>query len=163
MATRAGQLQIRVTAREKAALRRSARAAGQSISAYVLARALPDHALAFARVLKALEDDANRRFALAELSDVLRRLVPVEFQDAVRQADVRALSPLLQNYVAAMVEQAAHELGLCAPDWTRTVAPLEQPYFAAPGIRLRRYLLRTAPVAFRRRNIFAESGLDRRV
>ena len=61
------QLQIRVTARQKATLKRLAAAAGQDVSAYVLSRALPEKRLEFASLLRSLEDEADRRYALAEL------------------------------------------------------------------------------------------------
>ncbi|HWG54667.1 MAG TPA: hypothetical protein VN677_15340 [Gemmatimonadaceae bacterium] len=163
MTPRSEQLQIRVTSHEKSALKRLARAAGQDVSAYVLARALPENAERFAGIIAALRDDANRRFALAELHDFLAPLATTEFGTAVARADLRGLSPLVQNYVAALVEQAAHVRGVPAPAWTREVAPLDVPYFAAPLRTLRLYLLRATPVPFRRRNIFADAGVGTRV
>ena len=65
MASRSEQLQIRVTPAQKSALRRRARAAGQDVSAYVLALALPSSATPFAALVDALRDDGTRRFALA--------------------------------------------------------------------------------------------------
>lgn len=163
MAARSEQLQIRLTAAEKAALKRRARAAGQNLSAYVLARALPSEPDRLAAIVGALRDDANRRFALAALNDSLSSLAAIEFSDAVAQIDVRALSPLLQNYVAAMVEHAAHHKGVPVPAWTATVAPLGEPFFATQLKSLRLHLLRTAPVAFKRRNIFVDSTVGARV
>lgn len=163
MPRRAEQLQIRVTAREKAALKRRARAAGQDMSGYVLARALPDDSGEFGAILDALSDDADRRFALAELNDLLSRLAPIDFVSAVGRADVCLLAPLMQNYVAAMVEQAAQMKRVPAPPWIREVPPLAEPYFAVPFRTLRLHLLRAAPVAFRRRNIFVDAGLGARV
>lgn len=163
MAARSEQLQIRLTVAEKAALRRRARAAGQDVSAYVLARALPPEADRLAAVVAALRDDTNRRFALAALNDSLSSLAPIEFSDAVAGIDVRALGPQLQNYVAAMVEHAAHGKGMTAPEWTSAVVPLGQPFFATQLKSLRLHLLRVTPVAFRRRNIFADSTVGARV
>ncbi len=77
--------------------------------------------------------------------------------------DLRGLSPYLRNYVAAMVELAAHQRGVAPPVWVRQVPPLEEPHFATslPGLRLT--LLRASPVPFKRRNIFIDSSLGDRV
>lgn len=163
MAARSEQLQIRLTLREKAALKRRAHAAGQDVSAYVLARALPSESGRLANAIQALRDDADHRFALAELNDALSSLVPTEFAGAVCDIDVRALSPLLRNYVAAMVEQAAREKGVPPPAWTRGIEPLEHPHFTASLKSLRLYLLRVTPVTFKRRNIFTDAGVSARV
>lgn len=163
MARRSEQLQIRVTPRVKAALKRLAREAGQDISAYVLSRALPAEAGRVHAAVEALRDDTRRRFALAELNDALSALAPFEFTDAVASLDVNGLSPLMQNYVAALVEQAAHAKRACPPAWTREIAPLAEPYFATHLETLRLYLLRVSPVAFKRRNIFVDAGIGARV
>ena len=157
MATRSEQLQIRLTVAEKATLKRRARAAGQDVSAYVLARALPPEADRLAAIVCALRDDANRRYALAALNDSLSSLAPIEFSEAVAGIDVRELSPLMQNYVAAMVEHAARYKGAAAPEWTVGVVPLDEVFFGTPLKSVRLHLLRVAPVAFRRRNIFVDS------
>lgn len=163
MAARSEQLQIRLTPAEKAALKRRARAAGQDLSAYVLARALPAEADRLATIVWALRDDGNRRFALAALNDALSSLAPIDFSEALAQIDVRSLSPFLQNYVAAMVEHAAYHKGVDAPEWTNVVDPLDEPFFATQLRSLRIHLLRVAPVAFRRRNIFVDSTVGARV
>lgn len=163
MISRSQQLQIRVTPREKSALKRRARAAGQDVSAYVLALALPSESARFASIMDALRDETNRRFALAELNDALSALVPIEFAAAVDSIDVQGLDSLWQNYVAAMVEHAARANGVQAPGWTRDVVPLDRPYFATSLRSLRSYLLRVSPVAFRRRNIFVDATVGARV
>lgn len=163
MGTKSRQLQIRVTPQEKAALKRQARRAGQEVSVYVLARLLPAARLRFGELLRALRDERERRFALAELNDLLAGLAPVEFREAAAEADLRELSPYLQNYVAAMVEQAAHQKHVAPPAWANGVEPLEEPRFAAPLPSLRLHLLHAAPVPFKRRNIFVDSGVGDRV
>ena len=163
MATKTGQLQIRVTSKQKSAIKRLARRAGQSVSSYVLSRALPEGRVRFGEILAALREDNERRFALAELNDFLSGLGPSEFRDAVADAEIEELTPLLANYVAAMIEQAAYRLGVDPPDWTADVEPLDKPHFAVPIRRLRPLLLRTAPVAFKRRNIFVDSSVGDRV
>jgi uncharacterized protein (DUF1778 family) len=163
MSGRTQQLQIRVTPREKSALKRRARAAGQDLSAYVLALALPAVTTALGDILDALREGIDRRFALAELNDALASLAPFELEAAAGPIDVRALDPLWQNYVAAMVEQAARAKGVHAPIWTRDVIPLDTPHFATTLRTLRPYLLRVSPVAFKRRNIFVDASVGARV
>lgn len=163
MPARSDQLQIRVTTAEKAAIKRRARTAGLDVSAYVLARALPDVDARLAGVLAALRDDSSRSYALAEFHDLLAGLAPMEFAATLEHVDVSGFAPYVQNYVSAMVEQAANAAGVCAPLWTRDVAPLDEPHFATPLRSVRLYLLRTAPVAFRRRNLFADAPLGARV
>lgn len=160
---RSKQLQIRVTPREKAALRRLAAAAGQDMSEYVLARALPPARLRFEELLRALEDEEDRRFALAELNTFLSDLAPAELPDAVAHADLRELSPFVRNYLSAMVEQAAAMKGVEPPGWVGSVPPLAEPHFAAPLAALRLHLLAASPVPFRRRNLFVDAAIGSRV
>jgi len=165
MSTKSQQLQIRVSPAQKAALKRLARGAGQDLSGYVLARALPESRLRFGEIIRALGDALDHRFALAELNDLLSSLARTQLPDAVAVAppELRDLPPLLQNYVAAMVEQASHQREVPAPSWVRDVPSLEAPYFATPLRNLRLHLLRAAPVPFKRRNLFADSGVGARV
>ena len=160
MSTKTQQIQIRVTPAQKAALKRCASRANQDVSTYVLSRALPDNRDRLDATLSALRDasepEGDPRFSLAELNDVLGELSPEEITDAVGDIDLTGLSPLLANYVAAMVESAAYTRGVSAPGWVRDVEPLDRPYFATPLRRLRLELLRTSPVAFKKRNLFVE-------
>ena len=165
MSTKSRQLQIRVTPYQKAALKRLARGADQDVSGYVLARALPEARLRFGEIIRVLRDGEDHRFALAELNDLLSGLTRAQFPDAVAVAppEMRDLSSFLQNYVAAMVEQASNRRKVPVPSWGRAVPPLEAPYFATPLQSLRLHLLRAAPVPFKRRNIFVDSGVGARV
>lgn len=163
MANRSSQLQIRVTPEQKEVLRRLARRAGQDMSAYVLSRVLPDARLRFARLVEALRDDDRPGFALAELNDLLSGLAAGELRGAVEHADLAGLTPYLRNYVAAMVELAAHRRDVPPPAWVRGVEPLESPHFVPPLAGLRLHLLRAAPVPFKRRNIFIGSSIGDRV
>lgn len=163
MAARSAQLQIRVSPAQKAALRRLARRAGVGVSRYVLARALPDTRARFRAILEALRQQSDRRYALAELNDFLSGLPAAELHDATSDADLRGLAPLARNYVAAMVEHAASRTGTAPPSWVRDVEPLDDPYFAVPFPRLRPHLLRAAPVAFKRRNLFVDASVGDRV
>jgi len=164
MATKSKQLQIRVTPREKSTLKRRAAAAGQDLSSYVLSRALPRPALEVEELIHALErDDEERRLALAALNDLLTGLAPVELREAIEHIDVGGLCRFLRNYVAAMVEVAAEAAGVPPPAWTRSVAPLDAPWFAAPFPGLRLHLLKASPVPFKRRNLFVDASLGARV
>jgi uncharacterized protein (DUF1778 family) len=163
MAAKSQYLQIRVTPRQKAALKRLASAAGRDISSYVLSRSLPPAQQRFEELLALLAAGEEPRYVLAELNDLLTGLAGLELREAVAQADVTRLSPWLANYVAAMVEQACHVTGVPSPAWTVKVAPLESPWFATPMKSLRLHLLRAAPVAFRRRNLFVDATIGARV
>lgn len=162
MATKTQQIQIRVTPQQKAALKRQAAAAGQELSGYVLARVLPPAQGRFDRLV-ALLVSGDPRFVLAELHDFLAECPPMLFPEAVANAPPQGLPPSLQNYVAAMVEQAAGQKRRDPPEWTRRIAPLSIPHFATPLASLRLHLLRSSPVPFKRRNIFVDSGIGTRV
>jgi uncharacterized protein (DUF1778 family) len=161
--TKTQQLQIRVTPEQKSALAQLARRASQDVSSFVLSRALPSAALRFSEILSALGNADQRRFVLAELNDLLTELAPRELLQVTGDADLRGLSPYLQNYVAAMVELAAHQKGVAPPAWVHEVAGLDEPQFATPLEGLRLHLLRASPVPFKRRNIFIDSSLGDRV
>ena len=163
MTSKTQQLQIRVTPRQKAALKRHAAAAGLDVSTYVLSRVLPDEASRFAELLRHLQRESQRKFALAELNDLLSAVPSAIFADTVAHADLGSLSPYLQNYVAAMVEQAAHQKQVGPPLWVRDIAPLDAPHFATSLLSLRMHLLRSAPVPFKRRNLFVDAAIGARV
>lgn len=163
MARKSEQIQIRVTPGQKAALKARARAAGQSLSTYVLTSALPPEASRFRALVIGVADEETRRFALAELNDFLTELTPDRFGAGVGEVELGDLSPLMRNYVAAMVEQAADQKEVVPPGWTREVRPLEEPYFATPLPGLRLHLLKSSPVSFKRRNLFVDSAVGDRV
>jgi uncharacterized protein (DUF1778 family) len=156
-------LQIRVTPGEKATLRRLARAAGLDVSSYVLSRAVPAARVRFGDIVRQLATEASPSFPLAALNDLLTGLAPAQLPDATAHVDLSRLSPVLANYVAAMVEEAAHRAGVAAPDWTANVPPLDRPHFGVdlPGLRL--HLLRASPAPFKKRNLFVDAGLGDRV
>lgn len=167
MSLKGEQLQIRITSRQKATLKRRAAAAGLDVSSYVLARVLPPHDGRFAEILLALADTANHRVALAALNDFLTACPPIAYSAAVRHTAVTmrsftTLSPFLQNYVAAMVEQAAYLKDVPPPGWVRDIASLAEPWFATGLRSLRQHLLAAAPVAFKRRNLFVDATIGDR-
>jgi uncharacterized protein (DUF1778 family) len=158
------QLQIRVSAAQKATIQRAAAHAGMDMSRWVLGRLLPPAAEQFRELTAALaRNDASARYTLAELNDLLTNLGGKAFVAAVAEAPARAASAYLANYVAAMVETAAHTKGVQPPDWTATVPPLSRPAFASDLLGLRLHLLLSSPPAFRRRNIFIDASIGDRV
>ena len=99
-------------------------------------------------------------YILAELNDLLTAIRAEE----VEQLEAPSITdPYLANYVAAMVDLAAHRRGVHPPDWTPTIEPFAEPRFAVPWMSLRAHLLTASPVPFRRRNIFIDSSLGDRV
>lgn len=162
MPAKSEYLQIRVTPQQKAALKRQAASAGRDVSSYVLWRLLPRGQARFGEIIKALQV-GDRRFVLAELNDFLHDCAPGVFRESVAMAQLSGLPALVQNYVAAMVEQAADQKRVPPPAWVRDIAPLEAPHFATPLLSLRMHLLRSAPVPFKRRNIFVDAGVGARV
>ncbi|MCU0647756.1 MAG: DUF1778 domain-containing protein [Gemmatimonadaceae bacterium] len=163
MPTKSSQLQLRLTPRQKAALKRHAAAAGLDVSAYVLQRALPPVDDAWRALVNALPERAEPSYVLAELNDLLTRTAPIEFAGVTASPPPADLAPWLRNYLAAMVEQAAAQKGVTPPPWTTTVAPLRAPWFGTTLRALYPYLLRVSPVPFKRRNLFIDSGVGTRV
>lgn len=163
MSVKSEHLQIRVTAREKALLKRAAATAGQDLSTYVLARAIPAARVRFAELVGLLGAQEEHRYVLAEVNDLLTSMAPAELREAVEYADVGPLSPFLKNYLAAMVEQASYMKAVPPPGWTGRIPPLDAPWFATPVGGLRLHLLRAAPVPFKRRNIFVDASVGSRV
>jgi hypothetical protein len=163
MPTKTTQLQIRISPAEKCRLRVLAQRSGLDVSQYVLQRVLPPQGARFGEILASLGADEDCRFGLAELNDFLSSLGAAEFSAAVEAAELSELGPFAANYVCALVEQAARLHDLPPPEWTKTVEPLSEPYFAASLVSLRPHLLRRSPVPFRRRQLFVDSSLGDRV
>jgi uncharacterized protein (DUF1778 family) len=164
MAGKDRQLQIRVSAAEKAAIQRAADRAGMDVSGWALSRLLPSAQRRFRDLTDALaRQPSHRRFTLAELNDLLTDVRPEAFSDAVAEPPAEGLDPYTANYVAAMVETAAHRKNVPPPAWTLAVQPLSRPMFGSPLLGLRLHLLLAAPPAFKRRNIFVDSGIGDRV
>ena len=157
------QLQLRVSAAEKSAIRRAARRAGMDMSAYVLSRVLPAPAAAFQEAVMVLSGAAEPSFALAEINSLLSGLTAAELREAVAAAPQAALSPFLANYVAAMIETVCNTRGLPVPAWTRSIEALPAPVFGSALPSLRLYLLSHSPAPFRRRSIFIDSSVGEQV
>jgi hypothetical protein len=157
------QMQIRVSAQEKAAIQRAAARAGMDMSAYVLAKVLPDSAAEFRSRVKDCAGSESSRFGLAELNSLLATFTAGELRDATAAPLPSDLTPFLANYIAAMVEYACAKRGIAVPAWTRSIAPLADPVFGSELQSLRHYLLTHSPAPFRSRNIFIDSTVGDRV
>jgi uncharacterized protein (DUF1778 family) len=157
------QLQIRVSAADKAAIQRAAKRAGMDMSAYVLSRVLSVAAARFQECIAACARQDSPSFALAELNSLLSALTPGEMRGAVSAPPAVALTPFLANYIAAMVEYGCARSMVPPPSWTRTVTPLDEPAFGTTLQSLRLHLLTHSPPPFRQRNIFIDSSLSTRV
>ena len=167
MAAKTSQLQIRVSKAEKDAIRQAATKAGLELSSYVLSRVLPspprNRFVVLVERLAEARDDAQRRLALAALNDFLTSLSAAEWVPVVGRPVATVLTPFSANYLAAMVEAAAHMKSLPTPEWISKVLPLERPWFASQLRSLRLYLLLESPPVFRRRNLFVDSSIGARV
>ena len=158
------QLQIRVTAAEKATIQHAAARAHLDMSQWVLAKLLPRGAERFHELTQTLgREPESDRYTLAEINDLLTSLGNSAFSSAVAARPAPLSDEYLANYVAAMVETAAHLRRIPPPEWTASVAPLARPAFGTALMSLRLHLLLSAPPAFRRRNIFVDASIGDRV
>ena len=162
MSTKTSQLQIRVSPEQKAALKRLASDAELTVSAYVLSVVLPSAQREFATFVKGLRRGSNRSKALSDLMLFLAALSREEFPATVADVELANLPRLLQNYVAAAVEQEAMRKGVAPPSWVDVVEPPSRPNFAWDLPSLRPHLMRVTPLAFKRRNVFIAAVGDAR-
>jgi hypothetical protein len=159
--TKTSQLQIRVSPKEKREIQRRARQAGQSVSAWVIDRALAGESREFEQLCSALRGGASS-YALAALNDFLSQVSRASFAASVAPAP-SGLPTFERAYVASMVEHAAARLGVPCPRWALGTPSLATPYFASELASLRLHLLTHSPPAFRRRNLFIDSSVGDRV
>ena len=155
MPARTSQLQIRVSPAEKAALKRLASLSGQTVSAYVLAQALPAATDSLSASLKELRVEPPEPAPdLAPLRRSLSVLPPNEFRERLASVNVADLTNLTQNRVAALVEEVSYNLGIDPPSWVAAIPPLDRPFFRWQLPSLRPHQLRATPVSLKRRNVF---------
>ena len=158
------QLQIRVSAEEKARIQQLASHAGVDVSKWVLRQVLPTIDKQFQALCKTLAArPAQRAYALAELNDFLTKLSTRQFAQAVRRPPEAQLPPFEANYLAAMIAHAAATKAAATPKWIDEIPPLDMPWFASSLKNLRLHLLTSAPPAFRKRNLFIDSTVGNRV
>ena len=165
---RTAKLDLRLTPEEKARVVADAARAGLTISDWVKSRlfsALSDGFIDRVEVLsrQSLSRSAELHFARAALADYLRSLTTAELEEAVATFPSDVEEPFTRAYVGASVEILCAAHALIPPAWTRSMLPLETPYFASdlPGVRSE--LLTRSPIAFRRRNLFVGATLLDRV
>jgi uncharacterized protein (DUF1778 family) len=164
MQTKDQQLQIRVSAAQKADIQRAAARAGLDVTEWVLNRLLPPAGRRFRELTRTLVTDPGaRRYTLAALNDFLSGLTAKQLEDATAEPPPANLPPYWANYVVAMVETATNRKGVRAPSWGAAIAPLDEPVFGADSAALRLHLLTASPPAFRRRKIFIDSTVGDRV
>lgn len=163
MEAKSSQLQIRVSPRQKREMSRRARAAGLSLSAWVLRRALPPKREELDQILRELRRSQAASYPLASLSDLLAGLDATGMATVLAEPPRPRLPQPLDALVAAMVEHTAWMKGVPVPRWAAETPPLEQPYFASSLASLRVHLLTHSPPAFRRRNLFVDTTVGGRV
>ena len=158
------QLQIRISAEDKALIRARAARAGMDVSKWVLQQALPPVERKFQALCGELASRPDAlSFTFAEFQDWFHRLTGREFMQAVRYAPEARLPSFEANYLAAIVEHASAIKGVNPPRWTVTVEALDSPWFASSLKSLRLYLLTHSPPPYRRRNLFIDASVGQRV
>ncbi len=157
------QLQIRVSPNEKKAIVHFAKKSNMSTSRWILSKLLPDAQETFQKLLRKISDNSKTKYVLAELHDLLKNSSSDEFEIMVSNPPPLTLSPFYLNYIAAMVEYTANLKTRRAPRWTKDIRPLEKPHFGSDLKSLRLYLLTHTPPPFRRRNIFIDSTVGKRI
>ncbi|MBK7585066.1 MAG: hypothetical protein IPI67_33365 [Myxococcales bacterium] len=160
--TKSSQLQIRVSSRQKAALRQKARACGLSVSEWVLALAFPPEREVFERLMRGLAAGTRRSHDLAALHDFLAKLDADELTRVLADPPRVGLSNPYDALVAAMIEHAASLKRARVPEWVLRTPPVSTPWFATELQSLRLHLLASSPPAFRRRNLFVDTSIGGR-
>lgn len=162
--TKTEYLQIRVTLAQKKQIKRAARLAGVPVSTWILSKILNDKTTVFQGYLAQLAQHDHQKLVFAALNDFLSNLPSPEFTLALSPPpQAGLLSPYAANYVAAMIELAAHHKGVLPPLWVNNIKPLDEPHFGTPLLNLRLYLLTHSPPPFRKRNIFIDASVGDRV
>lgn len=163
MGSRSVYLQLRITPTEKRQIMESARGASVTMSEWIRSRLLSDKEKTFVELVGDVANPSQRQATLAELNEFLLELSPKDFERAVSLGLSSKLSAYDANYIAAMVEVAAHQKKVLPPKWTTTYSGMDTPVFGSPLVGLRLHLLSASPPPFRRRNIFIDSTVGDRV
>ena len=163
MNTKSSQIQIRVSDAEKASIKKQASAAGMDMSAWIMTQLFPPSQKRFLALINNLKTTNDKKLVLAKLNDLLHKLGKNELACATKTAAKDSLGSYLDNYIAAMVEQALVQKGLPIPNWLSDIPILKEPVFGSDLLSLRLYLLSHSPPAFRKRNIFIDSSIGNRI
>lgn len=156
-------LQIRVTSTEKKLIQSKARRLGMDMSVWVKSRLFSEQNQNYRELIDSILDKSSSKEALAFLNDFLHALTAKEFHEVVTEIPEHFINSLEGNYIAAMVEMAAHQKNITSPSWTNKYAGLSKPYFSSKFEKLRLHLLLSSPIPFRKRNIFIDSTIGDRV
>ncbi|MCZ6641330.1 MAG: hypothetical protein O7F71_07115 [Gammaproteobacteria bacterium] len=155
------QLQIRVTAAEKAQIKARARQANEDVSGWVLKQLLPGAEVRFQALCKTLATlPTARADGFTDLDDFLAGSSAKTLLHAVAQPPRVDLEPFAANYLAAMIEQNCVVTAIDLPVWLADIEPLLNPWFASSLASLRLHLLTNSPPAFRRRNLFIDGPVE---
>lgn len=155
-------IQLRLSPEQKESIRCSAHKAGMTISAWVLGKIFVDSQAKFlvlVQKLKTVQETSDRSYVLNELNAFLADLSKDELLQLIQEYHHVDLNELMDNYVAAMVEQACSKYGMQLPSWLDECPPLGLPYFGTNLASLRLYLLRSSPPPFKKRNIFIDATI----
>ncbi|MEZ4754906.1 MAG: hypothetical protein R3A13_11485 [Bdellovibrionota bacterium] len=155
------QLQIRVSAEQKARIKALAKQAGMSVSEWVLGEVLSAEASEFEDLVGSIPYDPV--YAFAALNEFLFALSKSKFSEVTHNKPRIKLSEFEINYLCGMLETAAEQKGVRVPDWLGDVEPLSVPYFGSSLENLKLHLLLNSPPAFKSRNIFIDSSVGDRV
>lgn len=155
-------LQIRVSPEEKTALEKLALTKGTTVSALMLERTIPSSNQKFLSRIDELINSSTPTPILAELHDLIACLKSHELE-VLPSLPLNKLDSPTANYIAALVEMAAADLGIIPPSWVSDIPPCKTPVFGSELKSLQNYLLANAHICFRRRNLFYDSGLGTRV
>ncbi len=152
------QLQIRVTAAEKAQIKARARQANEDVSSWVLKQLLPTAEVRFQAFCETLVISLTPRpRGLAEVGDFLAGINAETLLQAVARPPRVDLEPFEANYLAAMIEQNCVTKETDLPNWLADIEPLPNPWFASSLASSRLRLLMHSPPAFRSRNLFIDA------
>lgn len=161
---KSSQLQLRISAPDKRSLKRASNLLGQTISEFVLNRALRglSKESRFDELISSLETEQDISFTLAAINDQLTQMSSGELRQLTERPRSLGKTLFAQSYVAAMLEQACHSKHCKIPDWIAQVPAMPAPWFATSIKSLRMHLLLCSPVPFRRRNLFVDTSLGGR-
>lgn len=153
-------LQIRISPLVKKRIQKEADKTKMGMSEWILLKLFPPAVWQFRELIQNLGRSSKKSLVYAEINHFLKYLSSPELEQICSQAPTLTyLSPLEQNYLAAMVEVSCSLKGVRMPSWTGEIKPLPTPYWGSSLESLRLYLLVHSPVPFKKRNIFIDSTI----
>lgn len=156
-------LQIRLTPMEKRVVAQMAKKAGMEMSSWVKRCIFSTQKQQYLGIIEMVADPKNKKEALASLNDFLSAISKEHFADAVLPLPKEMAGTFIGNYIASMVELAAHQKNIESPPWIHSFQGLPDPHFSSDLPSLRLHLLKVSPIPFKKRNIFIDSSLGDRV